>query len=468
MSGVRVLVGTRKGAFVLTSDGKRKQWDVSGPHFGGWEIYHLKGSPADPNRIYASQSSGWFGQLIQRSNDGGKTWEPVGNKFVYDGVPGTHQWYDGTPHPWEFKRVWHLEPSLTDPDMVYAGVEDAALFRTTDGAQSWEELPGLRGHGSGAHWQPGAGGLCLHTIIVDPLNPARIFIAISAAGAFRTDDAGKTWRPINRGLRSEGIPDANAEVGHCVHHVAMHPSRPDVLFMQKHWDVMRTDDAGESWREVSGNLPSDFGFAIDVHAHEPETIYVVPIKSDSEHYPPDGKLRVYRSRSGGNEWEALTKGLPQHDCYVNVLRDAMAVDALDSCGVYFGTTGGQVYGSADAGDSWTPIVRDLPAVVSVEVQTLMIRVVLPAHLRTLARVDGEVTVHVERPVTQRSVLDAVETDYPMLRGTIRDHVTHERRAFVRFFACEQDLSHESPDAPLPDAVATGTEPLLVVGAMAGG
>ena len=370
MSGVRVLVGTRKGAFVLTSDGKRERWDVSGPHFGGWEIYHLKGSPADPNRIYASQSSGWFGQLIQRSSDGGKSWEAVGNKFVYDGVPGTHQWYDGTPHPWEFKRVWHLEPSLTDPDAVYAGAEDAALFRTRDGGQTWDELPGLRGHGSGAAWAPGAGGLCLHTIIVDPANPDRIFIAISAAGAFRTDDGGKTWRAINRGLKSEGIPDPDAEVGHCVHHITMHPSRPGVLFMQKHWDVMRSDDAGESWREVSGNLPTDFGFAIDVHAHEPETIYVVPIKSDSEHYPPEGKLRVFRSRTGGDEWEALTNGLPQRDCYVNVLRDAMAVDSLDSCGVYFGTTGGQVYGSADAGDTWAPIVRDLPPVVSVEVQTL--------------------------------------------------------------------------------------------------
>jgi hypothetical protein len=370
MSEVRVLVGTRKGAFVLASDGKRERWNVSGPHFGGWEIYHVKGSPADPNRLYASQSSGWFGQLIQRSSDGGKTWEPMDNKFVYDGVPGTHQWYDGTPHPWEFKRVWHLEPSLTDANTVYAGVEDAGMFRTTDGGQSWHELPGLRGHGSGARWAPGAGGLCLHTILLDPSRPGRMFIAISAAGAFRTDDGGATWQPINRGLKSQHIPDPDAEVGHCVHRIAMHPSRPDVLFMQKHWDVMRTDDAGGSWHEISGNLPSDFGFVIDVHAHEPETIYVVPIKSDSEHYPPEGKLRVYRSRTGGQEWEALTKGLPQRDCYVNVLRDAMAVDSLDSCGVYFGTTGGQVYASANAGDSWAPIVQNLPAVVSVEVQTL--------------------------------------------------------------------------------------------------
>jgi photosystem II stability/assembly factor-like uncharacterized protein len=370
MSGVRVLVGTRKGAFILTSDGTRTKWDVSGPHFGGWEMYHVKGSPADPNRIYASQSSGWFGQTMQRSDDGGKTWQPVGNKFVYDGVPGTHQWYDGTPHPWEFKRVWHLEPSLTDPDLVYAGVEDAAIFKTTDGGATWSEMPGLRGHGSGPKWQPGAGGLCLHTIVLHPKDPKRMFIAISAAGAFRTDDGGESWKAINQGLRSQYIPDPNAEVGHCVHRIAMHPSRPDTLFMQKHWDVMRTDNAGDRWTEVSGNLPTDFGFVIDVHAHEPETIYVVPIKSDSEHYPMDGALRVYRSRTGGNEWEPLTKGLPQENCYVNVLRDSMSVDQLDPCGVYFGTTGGQVYASNNGGDSWSPIVRNLPPVLSVEVQTL--------------------------------------------------------------------------------------------------
>jgi photosystem II stability/assembly factor-like uncharacterized protein len=370
MSGVRVLVGTRKGAFVLSADGKRKNWAVEGPHFAGWEIYHVKGSPADPNRLYASQCSGWFGQLIQRSDDGGKTWEPVGNEFTYDGVPGTHRWYDGTPHPWEFKRVWHIEPSRTDPDTAYAGVEDAALFRTTDGGKSWHELPALRNHSSAPGWQPGAGGMCLHTIILDPKDPKRIYIAISAAGAFRSDDGGQSWRPINRGLRSEGIADPNAEVGHCVHHIAMHPSRSGVLYMQKHWDVMRSDDAGDSWREVSGNLPTDFGFPIDVHPHDPETIYVVPIKSDSEHFPLDGKLRVYRSRSGGDEWEALTNGLPQRDCYVNVLRDAMSVDSLESSGVYFGTTGGQVYASPDAGDTWSAIVRDLPPVLSVEVQTL--------------------------------------------------------------------------------------------------
>jgi photosystem II stability/assembly factor-like uncharacterized protein len=370
MSQARVLVGTRKGAFILTSDGKREKWDISGPHFPGWEIYHIKGSPVDPERLYLSQSSGWHGQVMQRSKDGGKTWETTSNKFSYEGETGTHQWYDGKPHPWEFKRVWHLEPSLKDAETVYAGVEDAAIFRSTDGAESWQELPGLRQHGTGPRWQPGAGGMCLHTIIQDPKNTGRMYIAISAAGAFRTDDGGTTWRPINKGLHSEYIPEPTAEVGHCVHRIAMHPSRPNVLFMQKHWDVMRSDNAGDSWQEVSGNLPTDFGFVIDVHAHEPETIYVVPITSDAFHYPPDGKLRVYRSRTGGNEWEPLTKGLPQRDCYVNVLRDAMAVDSLDKCGVYFGTTGGQVYASADAGDSWNAIVRDLPAVLSVEVQTL--------------------------------------------------------------------------------------------------
>ncbi len=370
MSRVRVLVGTRKGAFVLTADGKRRDWNVSGPHFAGWEMYHVKGSPADPDRVYASQSGGWFGQLIQRSDDGGRTWNPVGNEFAYEGDAGTHQTFDGTPVPWEFTRVWHLEPSLADPDTVYAGVEDAALFRSGDGGGSWQELPGLRGHGSGSSWQPGAGGMCLHTILLDPRDPARITAAISAAGTFRSDDGGTTWRAINRGLRSEGIPDPDAEVGHCVHHVAMHPSRPDVLFMQKHWDVMRSDDGGESWREISGNLPTDFGFTVDVHAHEPDTVYVVPITSDSLHVPLDGRLRVYRSRTGGDDWEPLTSGLPQEHCYVNVLRDAMAVDSLDECGVYFGTTGGQVYASADAGDTWSPIVRDLPPVLSVEVQTL--------------------------------------------------------------------------------------------------
>jgi hypothetical protein len=393
MSSVRVLVGTRKGAFILSSDGKRQKWDISGPLFSGWEIYHMKGSPADPNRIFASQTSGWFGQIIQRSDDGGKTWQTPGskpeelkgqsgmpkgesNKFVYDtssstGKPlTTHQWYDGTQHPWEFKRVWHIEPSLNDPNTAYAGVEDAALFKTSNGGATWQEIAGLRG-AKGEKWQPGAGGMCLHTILQDPANPNRMTIAISAAGAFRTDDAGKTWKPINKGLRNDYMPDPRPEIGYCVHDMVMHPSRPNTLFMQLHsgGGAYRSDNAGETWQEVKGNLPTDFGFPIDVHAHEPNTVYVVPM-DPMIRVPPEGKLCVWRTKAGGNEWESLTKGLPQKDCYVNVLRDAMAVDSLDKCGVYFGTTGGQVYASADAGENWAPIVRDLPAVLSVEVQTL--------------------------------------------------------------------------------------------------
>lgn len=370
MNATRVLVGTRKGAFILTSNEKRKKWEIDGPHFAGWEIYHLTGSPADPDRLYASQSSAWFGQIMQRSDDGGKTWDAVGNEFEYVGDPGTHQWYDGTPRPWEFKRVWHLEPSLDDPDNVYAGVEDAALFRTTDGGHTWTEFPGLRNHGSGPDWAPGAGGMCLHTILLDPARPGRITVAISAAGVFRSEDHGETWTPSNKGLVSEQIPNPTAEVGHCVHRIAMHPSQPDVLFMQKHWDVMRSDDAGANWYEISNNLSSDFGFPIAVHAHDPETVYVVPIKSDAEHFPPDGKLRVWRSRNGGKKWKKLGKGLPGEHCYVNVLRDAMAVDAGEPCGVYFGTTGGQVFASNDEGDSWQAIAGYLPTVLSVEVQTL--------------------------------------------------------------------------------------------------
>jgi BNR/Asp-box repeat len=394
MSSVRLLVGTKKGAFILTSDGARQKWNIAGPHFAGWEIYHLKGSRVDPDRIYVSQTSGWFGQVIQRSDDGGRSWHTPGstpeelqspngmpkgesNKFVYDTAPPsgkpltTHMWYDGTQHPWEFKRVWHLEPSLTDADTVYAGVEDAALFRTTDGGKTWHELAGLRGHGTGAKWQPGAGGMCLHTIVFDPTNPNRIFIAISAAGAFRTDDGGKTWKPINRGLRSPYLPEPTPEIGFCVHRLALHPSRPDVVFLQLHQGggVYRTDDAGDQWHEVNGNLPTDFGFPIDVHAHEPDTVYSLPMDPNLR-VPPEGKLRVYRSRTGGNDWEPLTGGLPQENCYVNVLRDAMSVDTLDPCGLYFGTTGGQVYGSADGGDHWDAIVRDLPYVLSVEAQVV--------------------------------------------------------------------------------------------------
>ncbi|MCC5947336.1 MAG: exo-alpha-sialidase [Nitriliruptoraceae bacterium] len=370
MAGVRILVGTAKGGFILRGDERREHFTVEGPLFGGWEVFHLAASPVDPERLYASQAGGWFGQIVQRSDDGGRSWNPVDNAFVYDGEVGDHLFYDGTPQPWTFQKVWHLAPSLTDADVVYAGVEDAALFRSDDAGASWGELTGLRQHPSGTQWQPGAGGLCLHTIVQDPTDPGRLTVAISAAGVFVTEDGGASFDPANRGLQSGEIPSEQAEVGHCVHKLAQHPSRPQTLFMQKHWDVMRSDDGGGQWTEISGDLPTDFGFAIDVHAHEPETVYVVPILSDSEHYPPDGALRVYRSRTGGGEWEPLTRGLPQEHCYVNVLRDAMAVDTMDECGVYVGTTGGTVFASRDGGDNWEAVVDHLPRILSVEVQTL--------------------------------------------------------------------------------------------------
>ncbi|MDR5683522.1 MAG: exo-alpha-sialidase [Armatimonadota bacterium] len=375
MQGVRLLVGTRKGGFVLTSDETRGRWDVRGPLFGA-EVYHMQGSSSDPDRVYAAICSSWSGVVIQRSGDGGRSWHPVGNEFAYADGSTTHQDFSGEQQPWKFRRVWHIEPAPDDwpvpggGEAVVAGAEDAALFVSGDGGTSWTELSALRKHPSHLRWMPGAGGLCLHTILFDPMRPQRLYVAISAAGVFRSDDAGASWRPMNRGLSAKYLPEEQPEVGYCVHKVTMHPDRPNVLFMQKHYGVYRSDDAGESWRDVSGDLPSNFGFPIAVHPHEPDTVYVVPIASDEEHYPPEGALRVYRSRDGGGNWEPLTRGLPDQHCYVNVLRDAMATDRLDPCGVYFGTTGGQVYGSSDGGETWNLIVGYLPAVLSVEAQTL--------------------------------------------------------------------------------------------------
>ena len=488
MSGVRVLVGTRKGAFVLTADGRRDDWRVEGPHFAGWEVYHVAGSPADPDRVWAAPGGGWFGQVVQRSDDGGRTWEPVDSDFRYEtsdsgGDPGTHQYYDGTPKPFSFTRLWHLEPSATDPDTVWAGAEDAALFRTADGGRSWAELPALRRHPTAPAWSPGAGGMCLHTVLLHPDDPQRMLVAISAAGVFATDDGGQSWRPSNSGLVSEGIPEASAEVGHCVHRLSRHPARPETIFMQKHWDVMRSDDGGGTWREISGDLPTDFGFPVQVHAHEPETVYVVPITSDSLHVPPDGRLRglpqpdrwrgvgaadagpaagaLLRQRPARRDGRGLPRALRRvrrHDRWAGVrLRRRRRL--VDTAGARPARRA--VGGGADPAVTETRASAD-PA------PPARVRVVLPAHLRALARVQGEVGLAVAGPVTTAAVLDALEAELPVLRGRIRDTVTARRRAFVRYYACSEDLSHDPPDAPLPEAVAAGQEPFLVVGAMAGG
>jgi hypothetical protein len=385
-----------------------------------------------------------------------------------------HQWYDGSLRPFQLRRVWHLEPSTTDPDTLYAGVEDAALFCSRDAGASWQELSALRRHGTSPSWQPGAGGMCLHSILLDPIVAGRIFVAISAARVFRSDDGGESFRPINRGLRSGHIPDPLAEVGHCVHHITHHRHRPETLCMQKHGGVLRSDDAGESWRLVSGNLPSDFGFPVAVHAHEPETIYVVPITSDALHYPPEGRLRVYRSRTGGEEWEPLTSGLPEENCYVNVLRDAMAVDEAAECGIYFvrpvaSSTARLI--AATTGPRSCAIYprscRSRPR-PSRERLASVIRVTLSTQLATLAQIEREVEIEVDLPVTQAGVIDALERRYPMLRGTIRDPATAKRRPFIRFFACGEDLSHEPADAPLPREVAEGRATFIILGAIAGG
>ncbi|MEW6045462.1 MAG: exo-alpha-sialidase [Bacillota bacterium] len=371
MVRLRLLVGTSKGGFILTSDAARKQWEIQGPLFEGWEVYHLQASPSSPDRMWASLWTAWYGNVIQQSRDGGQTWQAAGNAFELEPPLHAYKALGGATQAWRFRRVWKLAPAPPDPygpDALLAGAEDAAIFRSADGGQTWQELPGLRQHPTHEHWEPGAGGLCLHTLLIDPSNPRRLFAAISAAGAFRSDDGGQTWRPINRGLRSIHTPDPEPEAGYCVHCLAVHPARPHVLFMQKHPGVYRSDDAGESWRNVSEGLPSSFGFPIAVHAHEPDTVYVIPMKDDERHFPIDGALKVWRSRDGGGTWEPLARGLPGRHFYGNVLRGAMAVDRLDPCGVYFGTTTGELYASRDGGESWEALASHLPRILSVEAQ----------------------------------------------------------------------------------------------------
>ena len=362
----KLLIGTKKGAFIATWDDEKSRYQISDPLFAGWEIYHFKASPVDPNLIYASQSNLWFGQTVLRSTDGGVTFENISNEFTYDGGNQTHLFFDGSEVSWTFKRVWSFEPSIFERNTVYDGVEDAALFVSHDLGESWSEIDSLRNHGTSRSWQPGAGGMALHTIVQDPSDKNKIYVAISAAGAFRTDDAGATWTPINKGLRADYLPDEDVEVGHCVHRIAMSSTNSSKLFMQKHWDVLETDDGGDHWREISNNLPSDFGFVIGVVDHPHEAPVVVPIKSDYEHFPPNGQLQVFRLEHDGR-WKSVSEGLPQENFYGNVLRGALSVDRSNGRGIYFGTTTGEVFGSTNSGDSWSKVASSLPSVLSIEV-----------------------------------------------------------------------------------------------------
>ena len=355
---VLVLVGTMKGAFVLRTDRKRKKWKLEGPHFRGETVYALAhDSRGKRNRTFAATNSFHWGATIRTSDDKGRSWSsPDGQTVKFPESSGR-----------ALAQIWQIAPGrAAEPDVMYCGVEPAALFESRDGGVSWKPNDGLLNHEHQPKWQPGGGGLCLHTIVIDPANPKRMLIAISAAGVYRTDDGGRTWLARNVGVRAEFLPDKHPEFGQCVHKVVHHPSRPERLFLQNHWGLYRSDDWGDSWQDIANGVPSDFGFAMTMHPQNPDTVYIVPLESDQFRCTPEAKLRVYRTTNGGANWEALTNGLPQSGAYETVLRDAMAADSLDSAGIYFGTRSGKVFGSPDAGESWMELADGLPPVVCVK------------------------------------------------------------------------------------------------------
>lgn len=353
-----VLVGTMKGAFAFRSDMKRKKWKMDGPHFRGEAVYALlhdtRGGRA---RTYAATNSMHWGPTVRFSDDGGKTWtsgEGRSVRFPPDSGRSVAQ-------------IWQIAPGhADDPDFLYCGVEPAALFESRDAGQTWEPNQGLLNHEHQPKWQPGGGGLCLHTIVLDPRDSSRMLIAISTGGVYRSDDGGKTWRARNTGVRAEFLPDKHPEFGQCVHKVVHHPARPERLFLQNHWGLYRSDDWGDTWQDIANGVPSDFGFAMEMHPHDPDTVYIVPLESDMFRCTPEAKLRVYRTTNAGSSWEPLERGLPQEGAYETVLRDALSSDKFDSPGIYFGTRSGKLFGSADGGTSWTEIADGLPPVVCVK------------------------------------------------------------------------------------------------------
>jgi len=359
---VVVLAGTMKGAFLFWSDSKRKKWKVDGPHFPGESVYAVAyDERGGRQRFLAAPRSMHWGSVIRVSDDFGKTWSAPDRQNV--------RFPEGTGL--SLAQIWQIAPApASDPDVLYCGVEPAALFESRDGGESWAVVKGLLDHDHRKKWQPGGGGLCLHSVVCDPTDRRRMLVAISTGGVYRTDDGGKSWRPRNVGVRAEFLPDKYPEFGQCVHKVVHHRSRPERLFLQNHWGLYRSDDWGDSWQDIANGVPSDFGFAMQMHPHKQDTVYIVPIQSDQFRCVPEAKLRVYRTGDGGKSWKPLTKGLPQHDAYETILRDALTADAIEPTGVYFGTRSGKLYASANDGNSWEAIAEGLPPIVCVKAAAL--------------------------------------------------------------------------------------------------
>jgi photosystem II stability/assembly factor-like uncharacterized protein len=355
---VLLLVGTMKGAFLMRSNAARKRWDVGGPFFPGHSVYAMGyDGRAGRRRLWAAPSSMHWGAVLRSSDDFGRTWTNPENANVrFPAETGA-----------TLRNIWQIEPGReTEPNRLFCGVEPAALFVSDDGGETWQMNRGLYDHPHRPRWQPGGGGLCLHTIVPDPDDANRVTVAISAAGVYRTDDGGDSWQVRNQGVRAEFLPDKHPEFGQCVHKIVQHPSRPERLFLQNHWGLYRSDDGGDSWHDIANGVPSDFGFAMVMHPHDADTVYILPLESDEFRCTPEGKLRVYRTRDAGASWEPMTRGLPQKDALETVLRDAMAADAFNPAGVYFGTRSGQLFGSRDGGSSWERILGGLPQVVCVK------------------------------------------------------------------------------------------------------
>jgi len=355
---VLLLVGTMKGAFILRANGRRKKWEIGGPYFPGNAVYAMNyDGRSGRHRIWAGPQSMHWGAVLRSTDDFGRNWtnpEEANVKFP-EGSDAALQ------------RIWQIAPGRdTEPNVLYCGVEPAALFVSNDSGKSWRLAEGLWNHPQRPRWQPGGGGLCLHTILPDPEKPKKMRVAVSAAGMYVTADGGATWRPSNKGVRAEFLPDKYPEFGQCVHKVVQSKQRPERMFLQNHWGLYRSDDRGETWTDVAHGVPSDFGFAMVMHPEDPDRVWIVPLESDQFRCTPEGKLRVYRTRNAGKRWEPLAKGLPQKGAYETVLRDAMAIDALDPAGVYFGTRSGKLFGSSNEGKSWSTVIDGLPPIVSVK------------------------------------------------------------------------------------------------------